>query len=129
MATALVEFTNAGRAQRGRTALHTDMALMRAAQLHADQMARIGQMAHVLAMTPLPRPEDRLAAANYRWRTYGENVAMGQASPAGALESWMASDGHRKNILDPRFSELGTGYATDAQGRPYYEQMFGTPAS
>ena len=54
---------------------------------------------------------------------------MGQASPAGALESWMASDGHRKNILDPRFSELGTGYATDAQGRPYYVQMFGTPAS
>jgi uncharacterized protein YkwD len=129
IASALVEFTNVDRARLGRTALRADDALMRAAQLHADQMARVGQMAHVLDMTPLPRPEDRLAAANYRWRTYGENVAVGQTTPADALESWMGSPGHRQNILDPRFSELGTGYAIDAHGRPYYVQVFGTPAS
>ena len=102
---------------------------MRAAQIHAEQMARAGQLAHVLPNTAYPRATDRLAAADYRWHTYGENVALGQSSAAEALDGWMHSRGHRSNILNPDFTELGTGYAIDSAGRPYYVQVFARPLS
>lgn len=102
---------------------------MRAAQLHAEQMARAGQMAHVLPDAVFPRAEDRLAGAGYLWLAYGENVALGQQSAADVVDSWMQSRGHRKNILSPDFTELGAGYAIDRAGRPYYVQVFGSPSS
>jgi uncharacterized protein YkwD len=123
----MVDLANADRARLGRSTLLANENLMRAAQLHADQMARVGELQHVLTKATFPRPEDRLAEAIYRWRTYGENIAMGQSTPARVQESWMASTKHRDNILNAAFIELGTGFATDAQGRPYYVQVFGTP--
>ncbi len=102
---------------------------MQAAQIQADQMARLGRIDHVLPDATYPRPEDRLAAADYHWQAYGENLAAGQRSPAEAMSSWMQSSGHRANILNTIYTELGTGYARDAGGRPYYVQVFGRPAS
>ena len=79
--------------------LRADSRLMQAAQLHADQMARLGRLEHVLSGAQYPRPEDRLAAAGYQWSAYAENIAMGQSSAAAAMDSWMHSSGHRANIL------------------------------
>jgi uncharacterized protein YkwD len=125
----VVELTNAERRMRGRARLRVNPRLMRAAQLHAEQMAHAGQMAHVLPDAVYPRAEDRLAGAGYNWQTSGENVALGQRSAAEVVDSWMKSRGHRTNILSPDFIELGVGYAIDRLGRPYYVQVFGTPAS
>ena len=123
----VVDLTNVQRLRSGRARLHANTRLMRAAQLQAEQMARAGRMAHVLPDAPYPSAKDRLAAANYHWQAYGENVALGQLSAADAIDSWMHSSGHRKNMLSPAFTELGAGYATDRKGRPYYVQVFGTP--
>ena len=125
----VVDLTNVERTGRGRARVRANPRLTRAAQIHAEQMARAGQLAHVLPDAAYPRAEDRLAAADYRWQTYGENVALGQSSAAAALDSWMHSRGHRKNILNPDFTELGAGYAIDRAGRPYYVQVFGSPSS
>ena len=125
----VVDLTNAVRARDGRPALRANPRLMRAAQIQAGQLARARQLAHVLPNAPYPHTEDRLAAANYRWRTYGENVAMGQSSVEEVLDSWMHSRGHRTNILNQDFSEMGAGYATDRGGRPYYVQVFAGPSS
>ena len=125
----VVDLTNAERARERRTPLRTNPRLMRAAQIHAEQMALAGQMAHVLPKAVYPRPVDRLAAANYHWRTYGENVALGQSSAEQVLNSWMHSRGHRTNILKPDFTEMGAGFATDRAGRPYYVQVFAGPLS
>jgi uncharacterized protein YkwD len=100
---------------------------MHAAQLHADQMAASGQMAHVLPGARYPEPQDRLSAVGYRWQAYAENVAYGQGSPASALSSWMGSSGHRANILNPGLTELGAALARGSDGRPYYVQVFGNP--
>ncbi len=110
-------------------ALRANSRLMRAAQIHAEQMARAGQLAHVLPGAAYPRSEDRLAAAEYRWQAYGENVALGQSNAAQVLESWMHSPGHRTNILNRDFTEMGAGYAIDRAGRPYYVQVFARPLS
>jgi uncharacterized protein YkwD len=125
----VVDLTNVERAGHGRARLRANPRLMRAAQIHAEQMARASKLAHALPDAAYPRTEDRLTAADYRWQTYGENVAFGQSSAAAALDTWMHSRGHRDNILNPEFTELGVGYAIDRAGRPYFVQVFGSPSS
>lgn len=126
-ASTLVELANAQRNLAGLPPLRINAALMRAAQTQAEQSASIGKMAHVLPEARYPRPEDRLDASGYPWRAYAENIAMGQQSMSAAIEAWMKSPGHRKNLLSATYTELGTGYATDTEGRPYYVQVFGRP--
>jgi uncharacterized protein YkwD len=129
MAAEVIELTNVERSHHRRAVLRANPRLMRAAQLQADQMAHAGHMAHVLPDAPYPRMEDRIAATEYRWRMLGENVAFGQANAAKVLDSWMHSRGHRTNILNASFTEMGAGYAVDRSGRPYYVQVFGRPRS
>jgi uncharacterized protein YkwD len=123
----IVDLTNAERSDAGMAALRVDNALMQAAQIQADQMARTGQMAHEIAGVRYPEPPDRLAAVGYRWSSFGENIAMGQTSAAAVMDSWMRSSGHRANILNSRYREIGVGVARDSAGRPYYVQVFAAP--
>jgi uncharacterized protein YkwD len=44
------------------------------------------------------------------------------------MHDWMNSDGHRKNILNCGFRNLGVGLAYDGGHQPYWTQDFGTPA-
>ena len=125
----VVDLTNVERVRNGRASLRANARLMHAAQIQADQMARAGQLAHVLANAAYPSAGDRLAAADYRWQAYGENVALGQLSAKKALDGWMHSRGHRTNILNPNFTEMGAGYAIDRERRPYYVQVFARPLS
>lgn len=127
VAASIVQMTNAERANAGLPALKTSSRLREAAQLHAVQMARLGRLEHVLSGAQYPKPEDRLAAASYQWSSYAENIAMGQTSAAGVMDSWMRSSGHRANILSPNNTEIGIGFARDSAGRPYYVQVFGRP--
>lgn len=100
---------------------------MRAAQLHADQMARTGRLEHELRGARHPRAEDRLRAVKYGWQAWAENIASGQLTAADALKSWMTSKGHRRNILEPSMTEIGVGYARDRAGRTYWVQLFARP--
>lgn len=127
VASAIVQLTNAERSNAGLPTLRAASRLMQAAQLHADQMARLDRFDHVLPGAQYPRPEDRLAAAGYEWSSYAENIAMGQSSAAAAMDSWMRSSGHRTNILSTSNTEIGIGVARDSAGRPYYVQVFGKP--
>ncbi len=53
----------------------------------------------------------------------GENVAMGYRTPADVVAGWMASDGHRENILNEKYDCIGIGYCKDG-GQGYWVQMF-----
>ena len=53
---------------------------------------------------------------------YGENVAYGQSTPQAVMQAWMTSPGHRRNILNSRYTEIGVGYVYN--GRPYHTQVF-----
>lgn len=73
------------------------------------------------------------AAANYNYVVVGENLALGNFKDNAALvAAWMASKGHRENILNERFTEIGV-----AVGQGMFEgkktwlavQEFGKPAS
>ena len=123
----IADLTNVERSRAGLAPLRVEGRLMRAAQMQAEQMASLGRMDHVLSDGPYPAPKDRLAAAGYKWRAFAENIAYGQRGPEAVTESWMGSAGHRANMLNGSYTEIGTGYAVDGRGRTYFVQVFGKP--
>jgi uncharacterized protein YkwD len=56
-------------------------------------------------------PEQRAKRAGYNYRYFGENISYGD-SPGRVFDMWMKSDGHRKNILNGKFKEVGIGAKT-----------------
>ena len=58
--------------------------------------------------------------------TCGENIAAGYATAREVVNQWMHSEGHRKNILNPDFRELGVGLAYEDHStyRYYWVQLF-----
>ncbi|MFD0585593.1 CAP domain-containing protein [Dactylosporangium darangshiense] len=61
----------------------------------------------------------------------GENIAAGQDSAEAVMRDWMNSKGHRDNILNCSFVDLGVGLAYQIKNNrkyPYWTQDFGTPA-
>jgi uncharacterized protein YkwD len=40
----------------------------------------------------------------------------------------MSDEGHKQNLLNPDFTEIGVGVAFNAKGQPYYDQVFARPA-
>jgi uncharacterized protein YkwD len=123
----VVSLTNQARARSGLRALATNARLMEAARLHAEQMAAYQQAAHTITGARYPTMQSRLEAAGYAYTSAAENVAWNQRSPSEALDSWMSSSGHRANILDPGFTEMGAAMARSARGEPYWVQVFGRP--
>ena len=58
------------------------------------------------------------------YRTAGENIAKGQKTAQSVMNGWMGSSGHRANILNSSYSEIGVGYASDAKGNTFWVQIF-----
>lgn len=56
-------------------------------------------------------PGERLARAGYSYAAWGENIAAGYTSPEEVVNGWMSSSGHRTNILNCNYTEVGVGYA------------------
>jgi uncharacterized protein YkwD len=123
----IVVHTNAARQALGLPALARNAALMKAAQLQADQMAALNRMAHDLPGAAYPSPSSRLDAVGYQMSASGENVAEGYPTPAAVVAGWMTSAGHRANIVSTQFTEMGAGMATAKNGRKFYAQVFGRP--
>ena len=53
-----------------------------------------------------------------------ENLASGQGTPAQVMNTWMSSSGHRANILNSTYNQIGVGIARDSKGKLYWTQMF-----
>jgi len=69
-------------------------------------------------------PFDMMKQYGISYRAAGENIAMGQTSPQQVMQGWMNSPGHRANILNASFTQIGVGIAQNAQGRYYWTQQF-----
>ncbi|WP_214842825.1 CAP domain-containing protein [Exiguobacterium sp. s150] len=114
--------TNKERQAAGLSVLGASAEANRVAQVRADEMARTGQFSHQLRENG--SPGDTLDAYNVSYRGWGENIYMGSSDPATAVRAWMNSSGHRANILNTRFTHLGTGAAKNAQGQTIHVQVF-----
>jgi uncharacterized protein YkwD len=107
--TAVLSRVNAERRAAGLAPLAANTLLDRAAQRHAEDMLRRSYFSHkgLDGSTIL----ERVQATGYPARTVGENIAEGQFSVDQVMEGWMDSPGHRRNILERNFRELGVGVA------------------
>jgi uncharacterized protein YkwD len=119
----IVTCANHERSLRGIAPLDTSSALAKAARFHANNMARHGFFDHT---DPWGRdPGDRVALFDSRSWLIGENIAAGYRSVTAACRGWMASEGHRENILDPSYEYIGGGFAKGGEYDRYYVQEFG----
>jgi uncharacterized protein YkwD len=73
-------------------------------------------------------PFDRMTDAGYAYSAAAENIAAGQRTPADVVKGWMNSAGHKANILNCTYSEIGVGYAKGGSYGTYWTQDFGKPA-
>jgi uncharacterized protein YkwD len=129
---------NQERTSRGEGELRPNERLEQAAQSHTESMAFGNYFEHVGpgGDTPLTR----MRASGYIYNSQigfevGENLAWGtlwEASPRAIVASWMASQGHRENILNPRFRDTAVGvsphvHSSRSHGQPgaVYTQDFG----
>lgn len=119
----ILDRTNAERKAAGLDPLVPDEKLFKSAREHAANMAKQKTMSHTLDEKG---PGERLADVGYDHFGWAENVASGQRSAEELVKSWMESPGHKANILSDN-TQIGIGAATDADGTPYYVQVFAKP--
>jgi uncharacterized protein YkwD len=125
----VVELTNAQRSQAGLQPLRLNLQLNAAAQAHTEDMAIHDFFAHTALNGS--SPGDRTRLAGYSSSSVGENIAAGYATPEAVVQGWMNSPGHRANILNSSYEEIGVGYyyAANDTGKvnykSYWTQNFG----
>ena len=112
--------------------------LYEAAYTHSYDMAKSSHFSHNGSGTANDRTavdmglgrgsnlKDRMSYADYRWLAVGENIAAGQHSAQAAMDAWLRSDEHCKNLMSGQFTEVGMAYTTTHDRfKTYWSQNFG----
>ncbi|NSC21659.1 CAP domain-containing protein [Streptomyces albus subsp. chlorinus] len=120
----VVALVNRHRAMAGCPELRPHPALERAAQRHSAYMARTRTLTHS-GPGERRRPTTRAAALGYRGGLVAENIARGHRTARAVVARWMASPGHRRNILDCSYRETGIGVVA-GRGGPWWTEVLGT---
>lgn len=101
----IIEQTNAQRARYGLPALEVSHDLMQSARRHTRWMTTRRALQHTSA-------------------SVAENIAMGQRTTEEAIASWMASPGHRANMLSGGYTKIGVAAYSTPDGTVYWCQQF-----
>ncbi len=116
----VLDLVNSERAKVGCSPVQAQAQLTAAAQKHSEDMAA----QHYFSHNSLDgrSPWDRIRAEGYTYSQAGENIATGYSTAAAVMNGWMNSSGHRENILNCNFTEIGIGY-----DQRYWTQDFARP--
>jgi uncharacterized protein YkwD len=107
----VVCLVNVQRVGRHLPALTEDSRLDRSAQGWTNTMIRGGAFWHGASFST------RITAVGFQWSQAGENIATGFTTPRAVVNAWMASTGHCQNILNPAYSDVGTGVGRNPAGK------------
>lgn len=106
--------------------LQMDSNLVMVARERSNDMAQNGYFAHVSPTGDTAFSLMDRYGIPYAWA--GENLARNNypddESVAVSLRDWMASQGHRDNILGPHYQTVGVGAAVDGAGMKYFTLVF-----
>jgi uncharacterized protein YkwD len=119
------EAVNHQREAKGLHALEESDELLEVARDYSRRMAEEGFFSHIDPEGKSVR--ERVREAGLRWHVLGENLAFsrGYVSPVAAtLVGWMDSPTHRKNILEPSYTEGAVGAWISSKGTVYFTQIF-----
>ena len=117
----VAQLTNSYRANAGLAPLAVHSQLSWAAAQRSKTQAANNLMSH-------DGWDTTIKASGYPYGYWGENVAYGYATADSVMSAWMESPGHRANILNVHYRNLGVGCAYSASHVPYWTQDFGAPA-
>lgn len=129
LSSVLIDSANADRLKLSEQGLKINQALVAAAQLKANDMASKGYFAHV-SPTGVD-PWYWFKQAGYKYVRAGENLAVNFSDSKDLHTAWMNSPGHRANIVNANYSEIGIATANGmykGQEAVFVVQLFGQPA-
>ncbi len=115
----VLRLVNAERAKQGLSALTYSKELSDGAREKSLDMKQKGYFSHT--SPTYGSPFDQMKARGITYRSAGENIAMGYATPEAVVNAWMNSEGHRANILSSKYTQIGIGYVKEGH---YCTQWF-----
>ena len=115
----VIRLVNDIRVQNGLKALSTNWELSRVARYKSEDMSSARYFSHT--SPTYGTPFQMMQSFGLSYRTAGENIAYGQRTPAAVVDAWMNSSGHRANILNSSYTQIGVGYCASGN---YWTQMF-----
>jgi uncharacterized YkwD family protein len=116
----VLDLVNSERAKYGLSPLTLNASVTKVAQAKAEDMKNNNYFSHT--SPTYGSPFDMLKSFGVSYKTAGENIAKGQKTPEAVVSAWMNSEGHRANILNKNYTQLGVGYTGGSS--PYWVQMF-----
>lgn len=121
----IINLVNQERQKHGLSSLIPNASLAIAAKRHSKDMAENNFMSHT--GSDGSTPFTRMKEAGYQFRFAEENIAAGYPSPQAVFTGWMNSEGHRRNILNPNYCELGVEYVYEERStyRHYWTLTLG----
>lgn len=121
MANQVLSLVNAERSKENLPALSLDLNLSNVAQLKSEDMKNNNYFDHT--SPTYGSPFDMMKQFGISYKYAGENIAKGQKTAEAVVNAWINSEGHRKNILNEKFTHMGLGYVKSGT-TTYWTQMF-----
>ena len=115
----VIRLVNEIRVENGLNPLTYDWELSRVARYKSQDMKDNRYFSHTSPV--YGTPFQMMKSFGITYRSAGENIARGYATPQAVVNGWMNSSGHRANILNKSFTRIGVGYVADGH---YWTQMF-----
>lgn len=115
----VIRLVNEQRVKNGLNPLTENWELSRVARFKSRDMADNRYFSHT--SPTYGSPFQMIRNFGLSFRTAGENIAYGQRTAQAVVNSWMNSSGHRANILNPSYTQIGVGYVANGN---YWTQMF-----
>ena len=115
----VIDLVNNIRVQNGLKKLTSNWELSRIARYKSQDMHDRNYFSHT--SPTYGSPFDMIKSFGLSYRTAGENIAKGQRTPQEVVNAWMNSSGHRANILNASYTQIGVGYYANGN---YWTQMF-----
>ncbi len=106
---AIIELTNSERREAELSFYRENQMLAAAAEAKAKDMATRSYFAH--ATPEGEKTWNLVREKGYQFSRVGENLAVKFSDPARVVSSWLASPGHRANLLNEKFVDIGVGVA------------------
>jgi len=121
----VIRLVNIERANRGLKPLAHNWELSRVARFKSMDMRDRAYFSH--QSPTYGSPFEMIRNFGLSYTAAGENIAAGQRTAAAVVEAWMNSQGHRENILNATYTQIGVGYASGGSMGHYWTQMFIRP--
>lgn len=115
----VIRLVNEIRSEKGLPTLRANWELSRIARFKSRDMVENRYFSHT--SPTYGSPFQMIRSFGLSFKSAGENIAYGQRTPQAVVNAWMNSSGHRANILNASYTQIGVGYVAEGH---YWTQMF-----